>query len=74
MHIIFYSQQSDKHLDINIYQVMYKNCSQKISTQFIEYILRNPAHQLEKHGFEKNALRVLGCNKKKVGVSVFEDL
>jgi len=42
---------------------MYKNCSQKISAGFIEYILCNPAHRLEKYGFEKNAFKVLGPHK-----------
>ena len=53
---------------------MYKNCLQKISTWFIEYILRNSAHQLEKHDFKKKALKVLERRAEKLDLGVFEEL
>ena len=45
-------------------------CKNWISTQFIEYvcyILCNPAHQLEKHDFEKNALKAVERRTEKPG-------
>ena len=35
------------------------DCSKKFLTQFAQFSLLNPSNRLEKHGFKKNAFKVL---------------
>ena len=37
---------------------MFVDCSQKISSRFMQYVFHNPGNRLEKHSFEKNAFKV----------------
>ena len=38
--------------------IMFVDCSQKISSRFMQYVFHNPGNRLEKHSFEKNAFKV----------------